>query len=52
MSSLIFETRIPAWVAEVGRLLARGLETPAWFIDARGVAWPVGDVDPGQIALA
>lgn len=52
MSSPVLETRVPAWVAEVGLLLARGLETPAWFVDAREVAWPVGGVDPHQIALA
>jgi hypothetical protein len=52
MSSLIFETRSPAWVAEVGLLLAEGLEAEAWFVDAAGVAWPVGAVDAGRIALA
>jgi hypothetical protein len=52
MSSLIFETRSAAWVAEVGLLLAHALEAQAWFVDAGGVAWPVGEVDPGRIALA
>jgi hypothetical protein len=52
MSLLIFETRSAAWVAEVGLLLAEGLETQAWFIDTADVAWPVGKVDAGQIALA
>jgi hypothetical protein len=52
MSSLIFETRSPAWVAEVGLLLAQGLETEAWFFDSADVAWPVGEVDSEQIALA
>lgn len=52
MSSLIFETRSPAWVAEVGMLLAQELEAQAWFVDSAGVAWPVGEVDPGRIALA
>jgi hypothetical protein len=52
MSSLIFETRSPAWVAEVGLLLAHGLESRAWFVDSADVAWPVGAVDPGRIALA
>jgi hypothetical protein len=51
MSSLIFETRSPAWVAEVGLLLAHVLDTQAWFVDAVGVAWPVGEVDPSRIAL-
>lgn len=52
MSSLIFETRSPAWVAEVGLLLAQGLETQAWFVDSADVAWRVGEVDSEQIALA
>jgi hypothetical protein len=52
MSSLIFETRSPAWVAEVGLLLAQGLKTQTWFVDSVGVAWPAGEVDPGRIALA
>jgi hypothetical protein len=52
MSSLIFETRSPAWIAEVGRLLAQALRTQAWFVDSAGVAWPVGEVDPARIALA
>ncbi|NYE38157.1 hypothetical protein F4692_003302 [Nocardioides cavernae] len=52
MSSLIFETRSPAWVAEVGLLLAEGLETQAWFVDAADVVWPVGKVDSEQIALS
>lgn len=52
MSSLIFETRSPAWVAEVGVLLADGVASPAWFVDAADVAWPVGAVDRDRIALA
>lgn len=52
MSLLIFETRSAAWVAEVGLLLAEGLETRAWFVDTADVAWPVGKVDAEQIALA
>lgn len=52
MSSLIFETRSPAWVAEVGLLLAQGLGTQAWFVDTADVAWPVGEVDSEQILLA
>jgi hypothetical protein len=51
MSSLIFETRSPAWVAEVGVLLARGLKSPAWFVDSADFAWPVGAVDADRIAL-
>jgi len=52
MSSLILETRSPEWVAEVGLLLAQALEAQAWFVDSADVAWPVGEVNPGQIALA
>lgn len=52
MSLLLFETRSPDWVAEVGLLLARGLGTRAWFVDSADVAWPVGKVDPGRIVLA
>ena len=52
MSSLIFETRSPEWIAEVGLLLAQGLETQAWFVDSADVAWRVGEVDVEQIALA
>lgn len=52
MTSLVFETRSSAWVAEVGLLLARGLGTEAWFVDSADVVWPVGDVDSDQIALA
>jgi len=52
MSSLIFETRSPQWVAEVGLLLDEALEAEVWFVDSLGVAWPVGQVDPGRIALA
>lgn len=52
MSSLIFETRSPAWVAEVGLLLAQGLKAQTWFVDSVGVAWPAGEVDPGRISLA
>ena len=48
---LIFETRSPAWVAEVGALLARGLKSPAWFVDSADFAWPVGAVDPDRMAL-
>jgi len=51
MSSLIFETRSPAWVAEVGVLLARGLKSPAWFVDSADLAWPVREVDPDRFAL-
>jgi len=52
MSSLIFESWSPAWVAEVGRLLDQGLESPAWFVDSADQAWPAGRVDPDRIALA
>lgn len=52
MTSLVFETRSPEWVAEVGLLLAQGLETHAWFVDAADVVWRVGEVDSEQIALA
>ena len=52
MSSLIFETRSPEWVAEVGLLLAQALKAQVWFVDSVGVAWRVGEVDPGRIALA
>jgi hypothetical protein len=46
MSALIFESRSPAWVAEVGALLARTLATPVWFVDTADIAWPADRVDP------
>ncbi|HST85175.1 MAG TPA: hypothetical protein VLL08_25775 [Kineosporiaceae bacterium] len=41
LSALIFESDSPAWVAEVGALVARTLQTPIWFVDAADVAWSV-----------
>lgn len=52
MSALIFECRSPAWIAEVGRLLANWLPEPVWFVDSTNTAWPAGDVDPDRVALA
>ena len=51
MSVLIFECRSPAWIAEVGTLLKRGLEAPAWFVDSAGTAWPADGVDQDRIVL-
>lgn len=51
MSALIFECRLAGWIAEVGRLLAEGLETRVWFVDAMDTAWPADQVDPNRIAL-
>lgn len=52
MTSLIFETSSPEWVAEVGLLLAAASEASMWFVDSKDIAWPVGEVDPNRIALA
>lgn len=52
MSALIFECRSAEWVAEVGRLMADRLDAPTWFVDSAGVAWPVDQVDPNEVALA
>jgi hypothetical protein len=52
MSALVFECRTPAWIAEVGSLLAQCLPSPVWFVDAADVAWPAGQVDVDHIALA
>lgn len=51
MTTLVFECRSPAWVAEVGRLLAAGLNTTVWFVDSAGTAWPADRVDPDRVAL-
>jgi hypothetical protein len=52
MSAVVFECRSPEWVAEVGSLLAQGLEMPVWFVDSADCAWPADRVDPDRIALA
>jgi hypothetical protein len=52
MSQLIFECRSPEWVAEVGRLIAAGVEAPVWFVDSSDVAWPADRVDPSRASLA
>lgn len=51
MSALILECRSPTWVAEVGTLLAQGLERPVWFVDSASTTWPADRVDPDHIAL-
>lgn len=51
-SLLIFESRSPEWVAEVGRLLSGGLRFPVWFVDAADTAWPAGRVDSDRVSLA
>jgi hypothetical protein len=51
MSVLVFECRSAEWIAEVGTLLARGLETRVWFVDSADTAWPAEQVDPQQISL-
>jgi hypothetical protein len=51
-SQLIFESRSPEWVAEVGRLLAEGFAEPLWFVDSSDTAWPADQVDPARVALA
>jgi hypothetical protein len=52
MSALIFECRSPAWIAEVGALLASGLEAPVWFVDSTDKAWLADQVDADLIVLA
>lgn len=51
-SLLIFETRSPEWVAEVGRLLAEGLTSPVWIVDSADSVWPANQIDPARVALA
>lgn len=51
-SLLIFESRSPDWVAEVGKVLAHGLASPVWFVDSADHVWPAGQVDPARVALA
>ena len=51
LSALVFECRSPAWIAEVGTLLAQGLATPVWFVDAADAAWPADRVDQDRIVL-
>ena len=52
MSQLLFECRSPAWVAEVGRLLANGLSAPVWIVDSADTPWPANEIDPARIVLA
>ena len=52
MSNVLIESRSAGCIAEIGVRLAKGLASPAWFIDSADVAWPVGRVDPRRIALA
>jgi hypothetical protein len=51
MSTLMLECGSPAWVAEVGAMLARGLDTPIWFVDSADAVWQADQVDAEQIAL-
>jgi hypothetical protein len=51
-SLLMFESRSPEWVAEVGRLLADGLSAPVWFVDSADTAWPSDRVDATRVVLA
>ena len=52
MTTLMFESTSPAWVAEVGKMLAQTLAHPIWFVDSADVAWPADRVDPARVALA
>ncbi len=52
MSYVMIESRSAEWIAQIGALLAKGLATPAWFVDTADVAWPVGRVDPLRIRLS
>jgi hypothetical protein len=49
---LIFETRSPEWVAEVGKLLAQALAAPLWIVDSGDTAWPADQIDPARVVLA
>lgn len=51
MQTLIFECRSATWVAEVGALLAKGSETPIWFVDSADTAWPADRVDTNRVVL-
>lgn len=52
MSTLILECRSPEWIAEIGRMLARGLDEAIWFLDSADVVWPADRIEPDQLALA
>jgi len=52
MSTLMFECRSPEWVAEIGRLLATGLDQPVWILDSADRPWPADKVDHIALALA
>jgi hypothetical protein len=51
MSTLLLECRSPAWVAEVGEILARGLDAPLWFVDSADTVWTAGRIDAERVAL-
>ncbi|MFC5266846.1 hypothetical protein ACFPJ1_32420 [Kribbella qitaiheensis] len=51
MSTLMLECRSPAWVAEVGEILTRGLEAPIWFVDSADTVWPADQIDAERVAL-
>jgi hypothetical protein len=51
-SLLIFESRSPDWVAEVGGLLAQGLSAPVWIVDSADRVWAAGQIDPARVVLA
>lgn len=52
MSTLMLECRSPDWVAEVGKILARGIAAPIWFVDSADTVWPADQIDAERIALA
>jgi hypothetical protein len=51
MSTLMFECRSPAWVSEVGKILARGIDAPIWFVDSADTVWPADQIDAERVAL-
>jgi len=51
MSTLMLECRSPAWVAEVGKILARGIDAPIWLVDSADTVWPADQIDAERVAL-
>ncbi|MBO0822457.1 MAG: hypothetical protein J2P27_01205 [Actinobacteria bacterium] len=50
-STLLFECRSPAWVAEVSRMLSEDLAVPIWVVDSADNVWPADGVDSEQLTL-
>jgi hypothetical protein len=51
MSTLMLECRYTAWMAEVGEILARGIDAPIWFVDSADTVWPADQIEAERVAL-